>query len=241
MCEKKKQFNKNIQQKLYDLNNQDTTITNKILVKMAAKGVYYVPTHVTSNRKEYLAFDPDFNNNPNNDYTENVQLFFWSSLNWIHTKGYDKKTDEPILKKYYQRGLEVTKLAQKNGVKLLAGTDALERNVYYGISLHDELKQMVQAGLTPAQALKTATYNPAEYYKILDDYGSIDVSKKADFLLLNKNPLENIENTQTINSVCYNNIWYNSQDLENMKVFTKKQAKSFSVSCKFIWNMIKKN
>ncbi len=237
----KKQFEKDIQQKSYEINHQDSTVTTEVLKHIANKGMYYVPTHVTSNRKEFLAFEPNFNKNPNNCYTENTQLFFWKSLNWLHTKGYDEKKDLPILKAYYTRGLEVTKLAHINGVKILAGTDALDRNVYYGFSLHDELKELVRAGLTNAEVLKTATYNAAEYYELTEYYGSIEVGKKADFILLNKNPLDAIENTQTINAVFYNNCWYNKNDLEQMKIFVKKQAKSFGISCKFIWNMIKQS
>lgn len=237
----KKTFKKDIEQKKYDLANQDTSVANNILQKISNSSTYYVPTHVTSNRKEYLAFDPDFNKSPNNVYIENFQLFLWKTLNWLHTKGYDKETDLPVLKKYYDQGLEITKIANKNNVKILAGTDAIDRNVYYGISLHEELQEMVKAGLSNAEALKTATYNPAEYYNITKDYGSIEVGKTADFILLPKNPLENIENTKTINSVYCNNRLYNREDLEQMKLFVKNQAKSFGVTCKFIWNMIKRN
>ncbi len=235
----KAELKRDIEQKSYELNNQDSAVTRQVLAKIAAKGVYYVPTHVTSNRKEYLAFAPGFHENPHNRYVENVQLSLWNILNWLHTKGYDEKTALPVLKSYYERGLEITGLANKYGVKLLAGTDALDRNVYYGFSLHDELKEMTKAGLSNAETLKTATYNAAEYYELTDDYGSIEVGKKADFILLKQNPLVNIDNTKTIASVYYNARWYNETDLAEMKKFVQTQAKSFGISCKFIWNMMK--
>jgi imidazolonepropionase-like amidohydrolase len=160
-------------------------------------------------------------------------------INWLHTKGYDEKTDLPVLKKYYERGLEITQVANQQGVKILAGTDALDRNVYYGISIHTELEEMVKAGLSNHEALMTATYNAADYYGMTNEYGSIETGKMADFILLRNNPLENITNTQTISAVFYNNRWYNEADLEAMKIFVSKQAKSFGISCKFIWNMLK--
>ena len=169
-----------------------------------------------------------------------MQLFLWKILNWIHTKGHDKKNDLPVLKSYYHRGLEITKLANESAVKILAGTDALDRNMYYGFSLHDELGEMVKAGLSNAEALRTATVNAAAYYAVTDDYGSIEIGKRADFILLEKNPLENITNTKSINAIYYNLRWYDKSDLQNMKTFVQKQANSFGISCRFIWNMIKR-
>ncbi len=237
----KKEFEKDIDQKKYDLGNQDPVISKRVMQMIAKSGTYYCPTHVTSNRKEFMVYDPNFSRSSNKKYTENTQLFFWKLANWLHRKGYDQKTDVPILKQYYDRGLEITKLAHESGVKILAGTDAIDRNVYYGISLHEELQEMVKVGLTNAEALKTATYNAAEYYGLTNDYGSIAVGKKADFLLLNGNPLEQIENTQTISSVFYNERMYEKNDLENMKSFVSNHAKSFGITCKFIWNMIKRS
>jgi Amidohydrolase family len=237
----KKDFRKDIEQKLYWLKNQDSLVTQQVLAKISSRDVYYVPTHVTSNKKEYLAFEPDYNHNINNVYTERVQLSLWKLLRWLHIKGYNQETDMRVLQEFYYRGLEVTRLAHKNGVKILAGTDALDRNVYYGISLHDELGEMVKAGLSNAEALKTATYNAAEYFSLTDEYGSIEVGKRADFVLLKQNPLEKIEHTKTIFGVYYNARWYAEEDIEAMKDFVRDQARSFRVSCKFIWNLVKQS
>jgi len=93
--------------------------------------------------------------------------------------------------------------------------------------------------LSNVDALKSATYNAAEYYDISKDYGSIEVGKIADCIFLVKNPLEDFKNTQIINAVYYKNRLYNSEDLKQMKAFVKSQAKSFGITCKFIWNVIK--
>ncbi len=228
-----------IQRKKYELENQDSIIGNTVFELMHKTNTYYVPTHVTSNRKEYLIFDKAFREDARNKYTENVQLFLWSAMNWLHRKGYDKEQDLPVLKKYYDRGIEITMQAHKKGVKLLAGSDALDRNVYYGFSLHDELQEFVKAGFTNAEALLTATINAAEYYGLSSQYGSIEVGKKAEFVLLKKNPLTDIRNTQTIMKVLYNGCLYNETDIEAMKSFVQKQAKSFPISCKVILSMIR--
>jgi imidazolonepropionase-like amidohydrolase len=239
-CVKTKKLDgKDIKRKTYQLAHQDSTVAQEVFASMKRHGVYYVPTHVTSNRKEYLAFESGFNENPNNKYVEPIQLWLWKAVNWIHTSGYDATKDAPVLKQYYDRGLEITNLAHKHGVKILAGSDAIDRNVYYGISLHEELQELVKAGLTNAEALQTATSNPAEYYGLSHEYGSIAVGKKSSFVLLRNNPLEDIRNTQSISMVFCDDKHYNTNELEKMKEYVMQQAKSYGMSCKFLWNILK--
>jgi imidazolonepropionase-like amidohydrolase len=235
----KKRFEKDLETKAYELSHQDTALTTAVLKKIAAAHTYYVPTHVTSNRKEALVFDEKFRQDPRNQYVESTQLRLWKLWANLHTSGYDEPAQQELLYNYYQRGLEITRLAHQNGVKLLAGTDALDRYVYHGFSLHDELTEMTKAGLTPAEALRTATINAAEYYRQTDKYGSVEPGKTADLLLLDRNPLENITNTQAIHAVYFNQRLYDRNDLARMKASVREQAKSFGISCKFIWNMIK--
>ncbi|HZS27481.1 MAG TPA: amidohydrolase family protein [Candidatus Angelobacter sp.] len=90
-------------------------------------------------------------------------------------------------------------MMQKAGVGLLAGTD-LPPNVKGG-TIHDELAALVSAGLTPMQALETATRNPAKFLGKLDSTGTIEPGKSADLLLLNANPLDDIRNTRRISAV----------------------------------------
>ena len=87
----------------------------------------------------------------------------------------------------------------KKGVKMLAGTDANLPVVVPGFSIHDELVALTKAGMTPSQALLSATVVPAAWMKIKS--GRILPGFRADLVLLNKNPLENIENTKTIEMV----------------------------------------
>ena len=77
------------------------------------------------------------------------------------------------------------------GVRMLAGSDNGIRYVYPGFGLHDELQQLVEAGLTPAEALQTATSNATEYLRL----------KNEDFVLLRANPLQDIRNTRQIAAV----------------------------------------
>ncbi|SNC62665.1 Amidohydrolase family protein [Hymenobacter gelipurpurascens] len=104
---------------------------------------------------------------------------------------------------------------QKAGVTLLAGSDSGASNsyVYPGTSLLGELELMVQAGLTPAQALQTATINGARFLKADQHSGTIRQGKDADLVLLDQNPLENIRNLRHINTVITRGRVYTASDL----------------------------
>ncbi len=90
------------------------------------------------------------------------------------------------------------------GVRLLAGTDTPQPFVYPGFSLHEELGLLVKSGLTPLEALQTATINPAEFFGMQGALGSVEKGMIADLVLLDANPLENIANTRRINAVIAN-------------------------------------
>ena len=87
------------------------------------------------------------------------------------------------------------------GVPILAGTDAPMRNVPPGFGLHEEMTELVRGGLTPAAALRAATYEPARYFGALDSLGTIAPGKLADLVLLGADPLARIENTRRIAAV----------------------------------------
>ena len=107
-------------------------------------------------------------------------------------------------------------LLHRNGVEILAGTDEISPFCAPGFSLHDELALLVAAGLTPLQALQSATLNPARFFQRGRDLGTIEEGKLADLVLLDANPLRDIRNTQKINSVVVNGRLLDRQTLDAM-------------------------
>jgi imidazolonepropionase-like amidohydrolase len=103
----------------------------------------------------------------------------------------------------YQLSLRVLPMLRDAGIPILAGTDAgyLNSFNYPGQALHDELARYVEAGLTPAEALRTATITGPAFLGHADRYGALAAGKTADILLLDANPLDDIANTRRIRMV----------------------------------------
>ena len=110
-------------------------------------------------------------------------------------------TRDPYVLPRWQRSLAIVAAFQRAGVTLLAGTDAPMPRVYPGYSLHDELALLVQAGMTPQQALHAATLAPARFLGIEAISGTVAVGKRADLVLLEADPLRDIGNARRIRSV----------------------------------------
>lgn len=96
---------------------------------------------------------------------------------------------------------ELVRAFQASGVPMLVGTDAMNAGVVPGFSTHDELADLVAAGLSPYQALRAATANAAEFFGTTDRSGTIAVGKAADLVLLDANPLGDIKNSRRIAAV----------------------------------------
>jgi len=103
------------------------------------------------------------------------------------------------------------------GVSFLTGTDAIAQSyVFPGFSVHEELELLVTAGLTPLEALQTATRNPAEFLGLLDSLGTVENGKIADMVLLEANPLDDIRNTRRIVGVVLHGRYVPKSELQNM-------------------------
>ncbi len=120
--------------------------------------------------------------------------------------------------------LKLIKDMHDSGVPLLAGTDTGANPLCIpGIGVHNELSMFVKAGLTPAEALKTATSNPAKFLQLEEDFGSIEEGKIANLVLLEKNPLEDIENLRAIHAVIKRGeLFDNSRRMEILRNIEKK-------------------
>lgn len=106
-----------------------------------------------------------------------------------------------MLGELQKTGMAVVRQMKDAGVPVLAGTDAGNKGSEPGDSLHRELGLLVEAGLTPMEALQSATRNAAMYLGKQKEWGTIEKGRVADLVLLDANPLEDIRNTRRIAAV----------------------------------------
>ncbi len=102
-------------------------------------------------------------------------------------------------KRMFRSFVELVGLMNRTGVTLMTGSDLGSQWISPGSSLHDELAILVEAGLTPMEALQAATVNPARFLRV--DAGTVEAGKVADLVLLEANPLLDIRNIGRIQAV----------------------------------------
>src|SRR5215213_7211260 len=115
-----------------------------------------------------------------------------------------------------KKRIEVVGLMHRTGVNILAGSDFMNPYIIPGFSLHDELELFVRGGLSPLEALQTATINPAKFFGKEKEFGTVEEGRYADLILLDENPLENISNIRKIYAVIANGRLLQRVDLDNL-------------------------
>ena len=165
-----------------------------VLQLLAASGTQWCPTiapvggnGILFAQQPYLLSDPKLRSFTSQaDYALASEVELFSAL------------DPKILSQSYAGILASVRQGHEMGVKLLAGTDALNPNVFYGHGLHTELGHLARSGIAPIDILRIATIQAAETVGATDELGTLEPGKLADIVLLDEDPLENIANATSI-------------------------------------------
>ena len=110
--------------------------------------------------------------------------------------------------------MKILKALSDGGVKVLMGTDAPQQFSVPGFSLHRELQRMAAAGMTPYQILVSGTRNVGEYFARSDSFGTVEKGKRADLLLVDANPLQDISNVDRISGVMVSGRWMTKAEID---------------------------
>ena len=157
------------------------------------------------------------NNNINIKYLPKHYSSYWMSdnINYRKNSWFTEKESLIRLEKELEWQKNFTLTLHKQGVPLMAGSDTYGLFLP-GFSLHHELELIHNSGLSNYETLKTATVNPARYFNTISQSGTVSEGKLADLVLLEKNPLANIQNTKKIVGVLIKGKWFDRKKLNEI-------------------------
>ncbi len=197
---------------MYVADKADVTVIPKLMKALKEKNIWVVPTQSLADRWFDSRFTgAEFLKDPDSKYMDKKTVNQWidSKKNLMANEQYDAiKTDN-----FIKLRRKLIYECQKNGVGLLLGCDAPQVFNVPGFSTHNELKYLVEAGLTPYQALLTGTVNVAKYLN-LADAGTLKPGAIADLILINGNPLADITNTKNVEGVMVRGKWLSKSEIE---------------------------
>ena len=197
-------------QRMRALDSIDYNKFEEAAILLASRNVWQTPTlFLYRNSSQKIFKDPSFINELNKLPTQIKEK-------WIkEISDTDTIVDKNSLR--YSNWLEEAsgKLHKKN-VPFMAGTDTPIGYLIPGRSLHIELEVMVENGFSNLEAIRAATLNPATFFGLENKVGRIKNGYKADLVILNSNPLENIRNTQDISMVIKNGYLLSRKSLDSL-------------------------
>jgi hypothetical protein len=195
-----------------------------------------VPTH-TTRKLDALAHDREFLNDPRLKYIPGPLKMLWrdDAQRMVERRG---EYGGQIYTDTFSKGLQLTGEAHRAGVPILAGTDTPDSFVFPGSSLHDELEHLTMAGLSPLEALRSATIEPARFLGLEFVAGELIPGARADVVLVRSNPLDDLSHIRHPETVILAGAVYNRTDLDRMLQQTEKNAGHWSMWPKFAWQIL---
>jgi imidazolonepropionase-like amidohydrolase len=201
-----------INQSIYESFSADKAAA--LFARLKRNQTWQCPTLTVLRSGAYLS-DPNFRNDPRLKYMPESVRTQWDPTKDFRFRNRTEE-DHQMAKLGFRKQTEIIRPMRQAGVEFIAGTDVLNPYCFPGFSLHDELALLVEAGLTPLEALQAATINAARYQAREKELGTVAKDKLADLVLLEANPLEKITNTQKIDAVIMNGKLIDKAQLQQM-------------------------
>src|SRR5262245_367815 len=200
----------------------------EIARKTVASNPYVDPTqHFMKNTFGRLRTEDEIRKQPDfRFYPQKVQqqwLDFYKKNRFINTVPLDKRA------RWIKLRDQLIKAIYDAGGRIMTGSDTPEFLWLYGFGMHHELKALSDAGLSNYAVLEAATRNPSLFLGTIDKVGTIEKGKRADLILLNANPLDDISATENRTGVMLKGKWHTQQELNG---WLDQSAQAISTSFK---------
>lgn len=207
--------------------------TDSIAKILAEKEIYVTATLIIYNYlyrtmnedRKFLDSIPQEYINPLTRFIGNKQLGDYLNMN-EKGKAYSASKNAALA--------EILYILHQNNVPLLLGTDLGPNLTIAGYILHSEIELWKKAGIADYEIIKAGTINIAKALDIDDEIGTIEIGKRADFILVDQNPLEDARNLRNLSGVFHNNGWYDSGKLKELEEIGKDKSGWFSTIGRFM-------
>ena len=185
----------NSKQRMKSINDLDSIKINNVIDALIKNDVWQIPTLIL-----YKNFANKTFKNP--DYLQFLNLLPEERKEeWIKKiNAIDNVISKDVVE-YTVWSKKMVDFMHDRGISFMAGTDTPIGFLIPGLSLHQEIQELHESGLSELEAIQTATINPAKYFNLENSLGRIKSGFIADLIILDKNPLESISNTKSIHAV----------------------------------------
>lgn len=216
------------------VDGHDRARCSRAMAAMAASRTWWTPT-LQVLRMGARAHDPAFRADPRLRYVPRIlRMALWAPDADGAARQAADVPGRDVAGELYGLAMANVRDAHAAGVGILTGTDAGDTYVFPGFAVHDELGELVRAGLSPADALRSATIQAARFSGMEGDFGSIESGKVADLVLLDADPLADIRNTRRIAAVFFNGRHLDRPALDRLLAHAERQAGSLPANVQLL-------
>lgn len=190
----------------------DETQLQEVVTKTREAGAWVIPTMILwetilgSNDLETLKSYQGLEYVP----PQNIQNWIEAHERRVSADGFDLERARRIAE---NRKVLLQALHQ-GGVKILFGTDAPQQFSVPGFSIHREMQVMSETGMTPFEIIQTASRNVGEYFEDKDSFGTVEADQRADLILLDANPLDDVSNIARRSGVMVRGRWLPEEEIQ---------------------------
>jgi imidazolonepropionase-like amidohydrolase len=145
-------------------------------------------------------------------YMPATQIAQWTKA--LETRLKNPQFNAPQAKLHIDNRIHILKALHAGNVRLLLGSDAPQQFNVPGYSIHREMKSMADAGITPYDVIKSGTASVGEYFKAQDTFGIVAAGQRADLILVDANPLQNVTNMEKRSGVMIRGRWLPASEID---------------------------
>ncbi len=190
----------------------DTTRIEELVELTRENGVWVVPTQSLFERWFAPATADSLLAQPEMRYMPQATLDNWRQIK--EQSMADPSWDPEQWEVFDRIRLELIRRLAREGQGVLLGSDAPQLFNVPGFSIHHEIAGMQRAGLTPAEILRAGTLDPARFFGLEDQTGSLEAGKEADFFLVSGNPMEDLGNLRNIQGLMLQGNWFSKAEID---------------------------